>query len=383
MRTRSKPPKQKLPAVTRMATNFLRTGMWEIKARQVSKGPVKRIYRYGSGESAGVVVVYGNFLTQQDRDAWYLIEHLDNLNGRNGVRGHVTDLLEAKGVKDKYSRTSINAVWDSIERLLDVHIRIRPLSRGASLSAGFRLLDGEIDTAGNIDLKIGRYRDFVEKHGLYEIRIPLQEHFALHSGIGRNLKDFLRTQANIYSKRGYAIGLTKLCRYIGYDTTKMAPSQIRQRITPALKELKQRGIITKYVFNKGKQDTLITFWKSKNTEELTMKDNEPLIELLQTHVPEAQDTNELRAALNKLKTHLEHKHGITTWDGIVREYALFLSQHASYWDVKLLYPNNSFYKQWVWEYKHNFAENFIEYGERWYLGKDGEYKNKAGELLPE
>jgi len=383
--------------ISHVASDFLRVGMWQITSKKNPNIPdiKEQIFRYGSGKGSGVVIVRGGVLLQKDRDVWYIVESFDRANGRQGVKGHISDITKAKGVKNPHAKTNMDSVRDSLNRLLDVHVRIRPNHREGSLSAGFTLLEGKIDDSGCFDLRIGYYRELVEKQKLFEVRVPLMEHFSIRSGIGRNLKDLIKYQASLYSKKGYSISLLKLCKYIGYNTSRKPIWQIWPHIKHSIEELKGLRIIDKYKYEKDKENGgLLTFWKKEKPPKQQQKNNDTnndhLIVMVQEFFPDTQDDIQLRNGLNKIRRHLENEYNITKPDKVIEDYLDIVSRKASYFDVKLLYPGNSFFKQYEKEFLHSKELHwdeekgkywFISYGEKYYMDEEGVFRNREGRRL--
>lgn len=254
-----------------VVSDFLRVGMWKITPDNdtinLQSGVRRRVYRYGTGDGSGVVIVDGDLL-EEDRGVFLNISNLDQQNHFNGIEGHIIDLAKLKGVKNPYQPSVTNPIWDSIDRLLDVNIRIRPNVRGGSVSAGFRLVTGKLDSDGTYFLITHDYWEIAKQLNLYTINVPLNQYFSLKSPIARSVSEFLRTQKLRNTKRGYSISLSKLCEYIGY--TKNVPFwELWQTIKRSLNELIESKFISKFERNinhKKNEGGIITFWSLEEKE---------------------------------------------------------------------------------------------------------------------
>lgn len=234
-------------SVALVVSDFLRVGMWPIikpnsRTSDPETGIVKNIYRYGSGENSGVVVVHGE-LIERDRGTFLIISALDKQNGYQGFNGKMSELVKMKGVKNINDPDSIYSIWDSVDSLLDVEVRIRPNKRGGSLSAAFKLVTGYINSDGSFFLTTGDYHRMIENLHLYELRVPLPEYFSSRSPINHSLHLFLKTQKLQEYGKSYEISLKKLCNYIGYAPQGRSWGQIWQHIKPAMDEEKRKGFI--------------------------------------------------------------------------------------------------------------------------------------------
>ncbi len=231
-----------------IVNDFLRVGMWSItepysKYKDPVSGIVKTIYNYGEGKSAGKVIVWGE-LKEEDRGAFFIISAMDKNVDFQGITGHITDLVKMKGSKNPYQVTEIDPMWDSVERLLDVNIRIKPNVRGGSTSAGFRLVSGTLDSGGNFYLTTADYHNMVKHLNLHEHNIYLPNYFIYKSPIARSLKVFLESQQPFYFNSGYQISLKKLCNYIGYSIRNRPMWRVWQYFENAMKELKETEFLS-------------------------------------------------------------------------------------------------------------------------------------------
>jgi hypothetical protein len=257
-----------------IVSDFLRVGMWPITRvrRRIDPetGIMKSIYRYGKGESAGVIVVDGE-LREIDRGTFLIISSLDEKTGYEGINGNMVTLGEIKGLKNPRQASAINPTWVSVERLLDANVRIKPNRLGGSLSAGFRLVTGWVDSDGSFFLTTGDYHRMIKSLGLYEYNVVLPKYFRQRSPVLRSLKVFLEPQQDIYSEKGYHISLKKLCTYIGYNYEDREWKDLWRYVEKAMDRLKEVEFLYKksdrdktYMSNEG---GVISFWARKQYED--------------------------------------------------------------------------------------------------------------------
>jgi hypothetical protein len=265
---------------TRLApivSDFLRVGMWPISEtiKPASEtidsitGIPRRIYLIGKNKTAGYIAVEGK-LCEYDRGTFLTIRALDKENRYEGIRGKMSDLVKPKDVKNPYQSSSINPVWDSVNRLMSVHVSISPKRRGGRTATAFKLVSGNVYPDGRFFLTTHDYMKTIEDLSLYEINIPVEDYCSIKSPITRSLKYFLFTQKYL-STKGYSISLSKLCKRIGYKRNGRPLWQIWPHIERAMEELKQTGFLdnrSHRVKNKlTNEGGIIRFWSIKRHSE--------------------------------------------------------------------------------------------------------------------
>lgn len=258
-----------------IVSDFLRVGMWPIgipASRTVDPdtGIVKSIYKYGTGDKAGAIVVHGE-LSEKDRGTFLIISSMDSNSGFKGITGEISDLVKRKGVKNPYQKRATDPMWDSVESLLNVHVRIKPNKRGAGLSAAFKLVSGWIDSDGSFFLTTSDYHQMIESLGLYEYNVKLSNYFKYKSAFTRSLKVFIETQDPFYQDKGYHISLKKLCKHIGYNPPNIPWPRVWQNINDAMEELIEEGFLSK---KSGRDKTrsktdggIVSFWYARQEVE--------------------------------------------------------------------------------------------------------------------
>jgi hypothetical protein len=381
-----------------IAKDLLRVGMWPITTVRRTIDPETGIpstfYRYGSGDKAGVVVVQGE-LCEKDRGVFLIILAMDKNNGFDGVEGHISDLVKMKGVKNPYKASSIDPVWDSVERLLDVHVRIKPNVRGGSISTAFKLVTGKLDSDGNFFLLTHDYQKMIEKLGLYEINIPLPEYFSYKSSIARSIREFLRTQTINRDERGYEISLKKLCEYISYKPEGLNWAQIWQHIEKAINELKQKDILSKRCCrDKDRQRVnggIVKFWYAvkkvkKNKVDDKSKINGEIYQQISKIFPVEMingSENSYRTAFNKASIHLKSLKNDISDSSIkhyMEDYLDWLKEYGKpkYINYKLFLPDNTFFNSFEKLKSNNdyFVTKrtpitWIKDGKKYYTNDDG------------
>lgn len=403
-------------------SDFLRVGMWPI-SETTEPNVEKRIYRYGTGTGAGVIVVDGK-LSEHDRGAFLIVRAMDKSKGYAGIHGKISDLVKRKDIKNPYQSGSILKMWNSVEALLDVHVRIKPNKLGGSLSVAFKLVAGWIDSDGSYFLTTHDYQKIVESLSLHEINIPLKDYFSSRSPITRSLKEFLRTQSLPYSKGGYEISLLKLCKYIGYDTGNKGFWQIWPHIEKAMNELKQTGFLekcsTRDLLRCKQEGGVIRFWRGRKQEKLNeeFKNEIDFNEILELFPDDFQNDGLFQ---KQLQAWIEWKPGITIiqWKAIAREWSNhsvievnFQINHAiaKNWKGVFFIEKKELKCPYGMVFGKDFnssrtgctdpdyckiqdqcnagrrklgnkPEKMIEYGEWYYLKEDGKYYNNDGNLL--
>lgn len=354
-------------------SDFLRVGMWPITnpVRGVvnsETGIKERVYKYGD-----CIIIVSGELFEKDRGTFLLIQSLEKRNNFKGIEGNIVDLVKAKGVKNFYQPSSIDPLWKSIENLLDVHVRIKPLKKGVGLSAAFKLVTGEIDSSGDFFLTTHDYQQLVKRHSLYELNVPLNVYNTTKSPITRSLREFIRTQK--IPKSGYCITLKKLCKYIGYNA-KLPTYKIWQVINKSLQELIKEAFIGKMTFrslNKCKDEGgLITIYppikipKIKTAKEI----NDEII----LYVKEATkdkpfiDTEiRYKKHFNDLDAFLKKNYHKVTLKFFIHNYAGWLNNRKdiNYISAALFRTENTFLKRYInFLRDENKLETLAEYAER-------------------
>lgn len=352
--------------------DFLRVGMWVITT-EPDTGIIRHNCRYGTGEKAGVIIVHGK-LCEHDRGAFLIIRALDKINSYEGFKGHITDLVKMTGVKNEYGRDSVNAMWDSVEALLNVHVRIKPNKLGGSLSAAFKMVTGYIESDGSFFLITHDYQKIVEQLNLFELNIPIKEYYSSRSPITRSIREFLRTQTIPIGGRGYQISLAKLCKYIGYDPREKPFWQIWPHINKSLSELKR----VEFISDKSKRDSrrlkheggVITFWKCKdktNTSSEAIPDKIDVNVILQMF-PEVFQKDKLFQ--QRLQEWIAYRPGLEreNWEAIVNEWT-----GHSINDV-CFQINHAIASRWRGVFFKEKKEQLCPHG--WTFGES--YSNKSG-----
>ena len=357
----------KTPKMSWIASDLLRVGLWKV-SESTDTGIKRTKYRYGSGPDASTVIVDGQF-KERDKGTFLLIRSLDRHNNYQGVHGHLNDLLRHQGTS--VNNSTKKALRDSIDRLLDFHLRIKP-NKERGLSAVFKLISGQMQD-DEVHLYVDQYINIVESNGLYEVKIPLEPYFQCPPGFTRNVKYFLQTQANVFSDNGYYISLEKLLSYNGYDTEGKKYSWIWNYVVKkALENLKKEPDFTLKKFSrdkKRKKDEGGVIWlkaenKSKNKKELPVTQGERNDELLAvikeqlSHIGpdliKAADESKYRAALNDLKEHAgfgESKSQRRWFKEVLKDYSRYIDRmwgnSITYLSPQLFRPGNAFLEEFV------------------------------------
>ena len=346
-----------VPAVANIIDLFLRVGMWRItpKANAVrdESGRLHSAYRYGS-----INVFVAGELNEFDRGTFMLLNTLERANGFNGLKGDIFDLTAAKGVKNPYDPKSYMPVWDSIESLLNVEIRIKPDKKGRFQEMlAFKLLSGRIDSDGTFWLTSGDYQRYIEQHKYYNMNVPLPQYFKTRSPILRSMREFFRTQDK---SKGYDISLLKLCNFIGYAPD-LPLYKIRQTIKSALNKLIKEGSIgegSKIINDRCREMGGIIHVteprKQPNKVESIKIPNDDLLLVIQENCPvklsEEINEHKFRSVLNKLREHFEQNYkSQISFKKFIGDYSFWLNNNPNVIFVTetLFYPANKFLAMFI------------------------------------
>jgi hypothetical protein len=252
----------------KLANEFIRPPIWRLQQKMNNSDMVRRFFQYGQCK----IIFKNRFLTEKDRGVFLCLLYLSKQHDDRPFDFRLSDIAKIKGVKNPYDKKAWEPIYESIDRLLDVSIRIRP-NKTMGLSAAFTLITGSIEgDQGNIS--VNPYHDIVLTLMLGLTVIPLETYFSLRNSIARSLYLYLISQRNFYNGTGYKIRLSVLAEYLAYDTGEKAWWLVRPEFIKAFEELKQHNILSKYEYNKQvhKQDGgLLTFHKKENPQNIEFK----------------------------------------------------------------------------------------------------------------
>jgi hypothetical protein len=201
------------------------------------------IHTYTQGNHK--VRVYGEQLNERDFGVFMVIVELAKINANRRLTGHLSDIARAEGLTNIYQASSLNSIDDSINTLLDIHIRVRPIN-GKGLSGSFHLVEGWLDSGGTFDLTITPYLEKISELKLGIAFVNLNIYQATPNQLARAMIRFLSSHEIFYKNmtgRYYSIRLSRLLDYLGYDTTYLHWFVIRPRITRAIEECIRVGFL--------------------------------------------------------------------------------------------------------------------------------------------
>ena len=210
-------------------------------------------------------------LREEDYRVWLAIKDLSPEPGKLFLFT-ITDIAKEMGLSNPYDPNAQDCIRESVERLLEVEVRIYYRERGnkSKLRAKFSFLTEGIlyqDENGKViggKVSISNFLTAMDeaKSGYFFLDKRLV--FTLQRPLSRNLYRFLRSQKFLSSKipKPYSISMLKLLGYIGYEPVGRAPWYLWKYIMqPAIDELKTHGVISSYNIKvKGRgEDRVITF----------------------------------------------------------------------------------------------------------------------------
>lgn len=355
--------------IVKMANNIIvRPSIWVLSRTKDSIDKLeKRIFTYGDSR----VVVHGR-LFEEDRGVFLCLLELAKQNDYKKFDFKISDIAKVKGKLNPYQESAQQPIRDSLERLLDSHIRIRP-TKGKGLSAGFKLVSGYLDSDDVGQLSVTPYLDKINELGLGVTSINLDKYLEPRSQVARSLYSFLDSQRPFYQdKQGYEIRLTLLLKHLNYDVKGRPLWRIWPTIKMAIEELKQNGFIKRYRYDKTRhkgEGGVIKFLavRKGKTKELIGSPNDPWIELIKTTFDDKVVwgegvENQFRTALNKIEVFLETDLKSTC------SMKMFMDYYCSWLELKnlkfiaptLFKTNNSFFMEFVKQHSERGEILFIE-----------------------
>jgi hypothetical protein len=253
----------------KLANEFIRPPIWRLQQKIIDSEMVRRYFQYGQCK----IIFKNGFLTEKDRGVFLCLLFLSKQHDDRPFAFTLSDIAKVKGVKNPYDTKALTPIRESIDRLLDIYIRIRP-NKDKGLSAAFTLITGWINGDGKGNISVNPYHDIVLSLMLGNTIIPLEKYFSLRSSIARSLYLYLISQRNFYNGTGYKIRLSVLADYLAYEIGAKAWSNVRPEFIKAFEELQQNNILEKYDYNKTlhkKDGGILTFHKKQKTENKVLK----------------------------------------------------------------------------------------------------------------
>lgn len=217
--------------------------------------------RYGDS----ILRIYGKPLTERDRGTMIVLLDLSKRNGNRPFDFRLSDIAKAQGARNPYDRKVLDPIYESIDRLLDIQIRIRP-TKEIGLTAKFVLLEGYASRSGTGSIAMGQYLGIIHDLALGCTYIQPENYFAVRSQIGRALYVFLASQQKFYKGEGYQIRLSLLLQHINYINDGRSWFQVWPVVEDAIRELKELGLIGRYQRDRErypKDGGVVKFWPGK------------------------------------------------------------------------------------------------------------------------
>jgi len=269
--------------VVKIADDVIRLSPFAISRRKelAINGDDKQIYR---GKNS-VVVRYGQ-LYEEDRGTLICLLEMAKQHGdqHQAFDFTLTDIAKLKGVQNPRQKTTTEPIWDSIDRLLDASIRIRP-TKEKGLTARFNFIEGWLDSDGRGHLSVSQFLDVIRDFALGTTNIDPDIYFKIKSPIARSLYAYLSSQDLFYNKGHYPIRLGLFAKYINYDTQGKPWFEIRRYFKNAAEELKQIGFLDRCNLDKNRcksEGGVMEFWpaKKKPKELTTGEQNQEIVQLI-------------------------------------------------------------------------------------------------------
>ena len=217
--------------------------------------------------------IYGK-LYEEDRGTISALLELSH-GSSNPFHFHIRDIAKLKGLKNPYDPNIQRPIRESIDRLLDSAVKIRPKKGKKSHTVHFVFLIGSIDPEGYGKVSVSPFlKEIIEHPTTY---IQLDNYFNFKSQIARSLYCFLKSQESFTKGNGYYCNLAKLCDFINYRCMYKYWGPVWQQIEAALKELKNQNFVGSWKKEKSKNNKIngptITVWKAlkdkSNIKEIT------------------------------------------------------------------------------------------------------------------
>lgn len=340
--------------IVEVADDVIRLSPFAISRKRelAINGDDKQIYR---GKNS-VVVRYGQ-LYEEDRGTLICLLEMAKKHGdqHQAFDFILKDIAKLKGVKNPWQKTTTEPIWESIDRLLDASIRIRP-TKEKGLTARFNFIEGWLDSDGSGRLSVGQFLDVIRDFALGTTNIDPDIYFKVKSPIARSLYAYLSSQELFYNKGHYQIRLGKFTKYINYDTEGKPWSEIRPYFKHAAEELKRIEFLNEYRHDKNRcksEGGVMEFWsaKKKLKELSTGEQNQEIVQLIKDEFPEMEwtevDETHLRTTLNKTTKFLE-QYSCSLKD-FVKDYCEWLKNKKV---VKRISPalfdqRNTFFQEYV------------------------------------
>lgn len=342
--------KAKTKKYVRLANDFIRPSPFQIIKKKDEALDEKKIYHYGN-----VAVIVSGQLYEEDRGTLMCLLAIAKRNNHKPFDFTLTQIAIEKGVKNPYQKTTLTPIRQSVERLLDAQIRIR--SKNKELTGKFSFIEGWLKgNAGN--LSVSPYLDIVRDLTLGTTLISLSTYFSLKSQIARSLYSFLVSHRNFYIDKGYVIRLSRLTRYINFETSERQWWRVWEQVAPAIEELKKNKILSRYKYDKKRckdEGGILTFHSVKKKKP-ALSEGDQNTEIIKNIKDELKrkvvnwsdsDDKAIRIELNKASKFLEQYHH--SLNSFIRDYCYWLnnSNDLSYFSTKLFNPDNGFFKAFV------------------------------------
>jgi len=283
--------------IVRLADSIIRPSCFTISKFKNAVTDEEIIYRYGTSR----VIVQGK-LYEQDRGTLICLLELAKKNDFKPFDITPVSIAKEKGIKNPYRETALQPIRESIDRLLEATIRIKP-EKGHGLTAKFCFIEGWLDSDDTGNLSVSPYLAIVRDLTLGTTNISLNTYFSLKSQIARSLYNFLASQRDFYTGIGYSIRTASLVNYIAYDTNGQPFWKVVSNMKSAINELKEIEFISGFLYNTKKYKTeggLFTFYPAEKKAVLPEAPEGSIIEQMISEYPE--EAFKLRGSINKFQT---------------------------------------------------------------------------------
>jgi hypothetical protein len=238
-------------------------------------------------------------LYEEDRGVLLCLLNMAAKNNNKPFDFNLPDIAEEKGVKNRWQKSCLQPIRESIDRLLEARIRIRPV-KDKGLTAIFSFIEGWLNFDDTGHLSVSPYIDVVRDLTLGSTYIDMSRYFKVKGQLARSLYVFLESQRPFYNGGEYSIRSSSLMEYINYDPQQKPRWRITQQIKNSCDELLRMGLLEKYDLDqrKFKQDGgLLTFKKVQ--KKVSTKNT--LFEQFWSAYPKQVDKRKALVAWNSLK----------------------------------------------------------------------------------
>jgi len=248
--------------IIKIANKVIRLPIWRLdNTKDNGSGKVKKsIYKYGETR----VVIHGELL-EKDRGVLFALLALSKLYDNSRTFDfELSDIAKIKGASNPYDEKVLEPIRESIDRLFDVQIRLKPTKR-KGFTGKFTFIEGGLNSDDTGNISVSPYIDVVNTFKLGTSTIHLKTYNSIRKGVARSLFTFIKDQRPFYTGNGYKIRTTKLVKYLAMDNTKPF-FQTRSLLNAAVEELEELDLIGKHKYEKNEYKTdggLWTFYPIK------------------------------------------------------------------------------------------------------------------------